>query len=54
MLFRSDDPFTSLAIDFVSLPKTVVNVESYNYLVVILCRLTGYIFAIATQKIGSR
>ena len=26
-----DDPFTSLAIDFVSLPKTVVNGETYDY-----------------------
>ena len=47
-----DDPFTSLAIDFVSLPKTVVNGETYDYLMVVLCRLTGYILAIPTQKLG--
>ena len=37
----SDDPFTSLAIDFVSLPKTVVNGETYDYLMVLVCRLKG-------------
>ena len=47
-----DDPFTSLAIDFVSLPKTVVNGEPYDYLMVVLCRLTGYVLAIPTQKLG--
>ena len=49
-----DDPFISLGIDFVSLPKTVVNAQTYDYLMVVVCRLTGYILAIPTQKIGSR
>ena len=47
-----DDPFTPLAIDLVSLPKTVVNGETYDYLMVVVCRLTGYILAIPTQKLG--
>ena len=34
-----DDPLTSLAIDLVSLPKTVVNGETYDYLMVVVCRL---------------
>ena len=47
-----DDPFTSLAIVFVSLPKTVINGETCDYLMVGVCRLTGYILAIPTQELG--
>ena len=47
-----DDPFTSLAIDFLSLPKTVVNGETYDYLMIVVCRLLGYFLALPTQKLG--
>ena len=47
-----EDPVTSLAVDFVSLPKSVVNGETYDYLMVVVCRLTGYILAIRTQELG--
>ena len=37
---------------FVDVPKTVLNRETYDDLMVVVCRLIGYVLAIPTQKLG--
>ena len=47
-----DEIFSSLAIDFVDLPKTKVNDVVFDYAMVVVCRFTGYVLAIPTTKLG--
>ena len=44
--------FSSLSIDFVDLPKTEHNTVKYDYRMVVVCRLSGYVLAIPTTKSG--
>ena len=46
-----DEIFSSLAIDFVDLPKTKVNDAVFDYAMVVVCRFTGYVLAIPTTKL---
>ena len=45
-------PFSSLAIDFVDLPTVKVRGQVYDIILVIVCRLTGYILPIPCLKKG--
>ena len=47
-----DYPFSSLAMDFVELPPTKFHGERFDHIMVIVCRLTGYILAIPVLKAG--
>ena len=47
-----DEIFSSLAIDFVDLPKTRVNDVVFDYAMVVVCSFTGYVLAIPTTKLG--
>ena len=44
------DIFSSLSIDFVDLPLTEHNTVKYDYCMVVVCRLSGYVMAILTTK----
>jgi hypothetical protein len=48
-----EDIFTSLCIDFVDLPAvTGTDGRQYDYVMVIVCRLSGYIIGIPCRKLG--
>ena len=42
----SNFPFSSLSIDFVSVPELKVGHQQYNSIIAVVCRLTGYIVAL--------
>ena len=44
--------FASLAMDFVDLPKVKFEAEEFDYAMVIVCRLSGYLLAIPCLKKG--
>ena len=44
------DVFSSVSIDFVDLPLTEHNTIKYDYCMVVVCRLSGYVLAIPTTK----
>ena len=46
------DFFSSVSIDFVDLPLTEHNTVKYDYCMVVVCRLSGYVMAIPTTKNG--
>ena len=46
------DVFSSVSIDFVDLPLTEHNTVKYDYCMVAVCRLSGYVMAIPTTKSG--
>ena len=46
------DVFSSVSIDFVDLPLTEHNTVKYDYCMVVVCRLSGYVMAIPTTKSG--
>lgn len=45
-------PFSALSMDFVSLPEAEVDGQIYDYCLVIVDRLSGYVMAIPTQHKG--
>ena len=46
------DVFSSVSIDFVDLPLTEHNTVKYDYCMVVVCRLSGYMMAMPTTKSG--
>ena len=46
------DVFSSLSIDFVDLPEAESGGVKYDYCMVVVCRLSGYVLAIPTTKRG--
>ena len=42
-----NDPFSSLAIDVLELKPVTVNGAVYDFFMVLVCRLTGYVIAVA-------
>ena len=47
-----DEPFSSLALDFLDLKSVDVNSVQYDCCMVVVCRLTGYVLAIPCAKAG--